>query len=145
MQCYTSIFRFKEWAHLKKRGNGNSVSSFFLDNFLYNSQLEDTFSQDTFLLFWRAEKSGGTRKGHRRKKRGSRFVPASSPKDLFVTQRDKKHPCQVRRWSRPNLRERPPRPCQGLRRFQGRPERGHKHSRRGTRTSWQRPLSYLPK
>ena len=68
-------------------------------------------------------------------KRGSSFVPASSPKGLFVTLRDKRHPCQVRRWGRPNLREHPPRPCQERRRFQGRPARDRKHSRRDIRIS----------
>ena len=64
------------------------------------------------------------------KKRGNRFIPASSQKGLFVTQRDKRHPCQDRRWGRPNLRERPPKACRGLRHCRGRRARGHRHSRR---------------
>ena len=89
-----------------------------------------------FVLRTRSKKKRRDTQRTQTQKRGSRFVPASSPKDLFVTLRNKRHPCQVRRWGRPNLREHPPRPCQERRRFQGRPKRGHRHSRRGTRISW---------
>lgn len=71
---------------------------------------------------------------HRGAKKRSRFLRSS----FFVsfTPRDRRHPCPGRRWGRPSLRGRLPRRCRGLLRFRGRLRRGHRHSRRGTRTSW---------